>query len=45
MKNFMIFKGNMQKSDSSRKIKFGEIRNLWNFDLQKFLPQIFPGRY
>ena len=28
MKNFMLFKGNMQKSDISRKIKFREIRNL-----------------
>ena len=27
IKNFMIFKGNMQKSDTSRKIKFCEIRN------------------
>ena len=27
MKNFIIFKGNIQKSDISCKIKFGEIRN------------------
>ena len=26
-KNFMTFKGNMQKSDISRKIKFGQIHN------------------
>ena len=35
----------MQNSDISRKIKFCEIRNLWGFDLQKYLPQKFPGRY
>ena len=28
IKNFMSFKGNMQKSDASRKVKFGEVRNL-----------------
>ena len=28
MKKFIIFKGNMQKSDISRKIKFREIRDL-----------------
>ena len=28
MKNFMSFKGSMQKNDISRKVKFGEIRNL-----------------
>ena len=27
MKSFIIFKGNMEKSDISRKIKFREIRN------------------
>ena len=45
MKNFMIFKGNMQKSGISRKIKFREIRNLWSFLLQKYLPQKFPGKH
>ena len=28
MKNFIIFKGNMQKSDISRKVKFRKTRNL-----------------
>ena len=45
MKNFMSFKGNMQKNDISRKVKFGEIRNLWSFDLQKYLLRKFPGRH
>ena len=44
MKNF-IFKGNMQKSDISRKIKFREIRNFWSFLLQKYLPRKFPGKH
>ena len=41
MKNFIIFKGNQQQSDISRKIKFREICNLWGFDLQKYFPDIF----
>ena len=45
MKNFMSFKRNMQKNDISRKVKFGEIRNLWSFDLQKYLLRKFPGRH
>ena len=44
MKKFIIFKGNIQKSDISRKTKFREIRNLWGFDLQKYLPRKFSGR-
>ena len=44
IKKFMIFKGNMQKSDTSRKIKFSKIPNLSSFDLQKYLPRKFPGR-
>ena len=45
MKNLIIFKGNMQKSDISRKIKCPEIRNLQGFDLQKYLPWEFSGRH
>ena len=45
MKFFFIFKGNRQKRDISRKIKFGDIRNLWSFDLQKYLRRKFPGRH
>ena len=44
IKKIMIFKGNMQKSDTSRKIKFSKIPNLSSFDLQKYLPRKFPGR-
>ena len=39
MKNFVIFKGNMEKSDIIHKIEFTEICNLWGFDLQKHLPR------
>ena len=35
----------MQKSDISRKIKLREIRNLWDFDLQKYLPRKFLERH
>ena len=45
MKIFLIFKGNMQKSDIGRQIKFHEIRNLWDFGLQKYCPRNFPGRH
>ena len=46
MKNFIIFKGKIQKkNDISRKIKFREIRNLWGFDLQNYRPRKFPGRH
>ena len=45
MKNFIIFKENVQKSSLSCKIKFCEICNLQGFDLQKHLPQKFPGRH
>ena len=45
MKKIKIFKGNIQKSNVSRKIKFREIRNLWGFDLQKYLPRKFRGRH
>ena len=45
MKNFMIFKGNIQKSDISRKIKFRKIRNLWSFLLQKYFPRRFPWKH
>ena len=45
MKIFLIFKGNMQKSDIGRQIKFHEIRNLWDFGLQKYCPRKFPGRH
>ena len=29
----------MQKSDIGRPIKFHEIHNLWDFDLQKYCPE------
>ena len=45
MKKFIIFKGNIQKRDVSRKIKFREIRNLWGINLQKYPPRKFPGRH
>ena len=45
MKKIIIFEGNIQKSDISRKIEFHEIRNLWGFDLQKYLPRKFCGRH
>ena len=35
----------MQKSDTSHKIKFRDIRNLWGFDLQIYLPREFPERH
>ena len=44
IKKIMIFKGNMQKSDTSRKIKFSKIPNLSSFDFQKYLLRKFPGR-
>ena len=41
MKIFSIFKGNIQKSDISRKIKFRKICNLWGFDLQTYFLRKF----
>ena len=45
MKKCIIFKGNIKESDISRKIKFCQIRNLWGFDLKKYLPRKFPGEH